>query len=115
MAQTTPEHAWLLGFRPTGDLGGHTCYTSRRNNTVWFTKSPPLEPPSYHQLVFRNRFRQYAQAWQDLTEQDRQNWEATVQSAGLRLTGYNLFIWYQTYRSPAHLRTLETQTGIKLL
>lgn len=83
-----------LGFRPTGDLGPLTFYTTRRGETVFFPKAPPLNPPSYLQTVQRNRFRTAAKTWKALPELERQNWEAVTRKAKLTINGYNLFVWY---------------------
>lgn len=84
----------FLGFRATGDLGPFTFYTTQRNQTVFFPKAPPLNPPSYLQTVQRNRFRLAATTWKALPESERRNWERITQTAKLTINGYNLFVWY---------------------
>lgn len=115
MAQTRPPFASLLGWNATGDLGGLTAYTSRRGRTVWFKKSPPLRPPSYHQRVMRNRFRTIATAWNALTPERRAGWTAAAQAAALRIGGYALYVWYQTTLDQAAIHTIQRLSGVTLL
>lgn len=104
----------FVGIAPTGDLGPLTCYTSRRAGTVWFLKSPPTTPATGWQRRQRNRFRLAAQAWRALDEDTRNRWAAACRRAGLYLSGYNLWIWWQLRRQRAALRTIERQSGVSL-
>ena len=115
MAQTRPPFATLLGFNATGDLGGLTAYTSRKGRTVWFKKSPPLRPPSYHQRVMRNRFRNIALTWSALAADRRAAWIRAAHAARLRIGGYALFVWYQFHQSRATIQTIERLTKEQLL
>lgn len=115
MAQTRPPFASLLGFNATGDLGGLTAYTSRKGRTVWFKKSPPLRPPSYHQRVMRNRFRTIATSWNALIPDRRSAWIRAARTARLRIGGYALYLWYQTTRDRAAIATVERLSGETLL
>ena len=38
-----------------------------------------------------------------------------ARAAGLSITGYNLFVWYQYSQDLATIQTIEHQTGINLL
>jgi len=105
----------LLGFRPSGDLGPLTGYTSKRGKPVWYLKAPPKEPPTGYQIHYRNVFRLVAMAWKGLPTWQRTNWLAAARRASLRITGYNLFLWYYHTRDTAVIRTIEHQTGISLL
>ena len=115
--QIAPEAKMLnlMGLRPTGDLGPLTGYTSKRGRAVWYLKAPPKEPPTGYQTHYRNVFRLVAIAWQGLTPDTRAAWLAAARKAGLRITGYNLFLWYNHTRDTAVIRTVEHQTGITLL
>ena len=115
MAQTRPPFASLLGFNATGDLGGLTAYTSRKGRTVWFKKSPPLTPPSYHQRVMRNRFRAIAVSWNALLPDRRAAWTSAAHAAHLRIGGYPLYVWFQTHRDRAAIATIQRLTGETLL
>lgn len=105
----------FLGFNATGDLGPLTAYTSRRAGTVWFPKSPPLKPPSDHQLRQMDRFRFAARAWKAEHESTRKNWHDAARRARLLVNGYTLFTWYQLTRNRAALRTIELQSGCTLI
>lgn len=104
-----------MGFRPTGDLGPLTGYTSKRGIGVWYLKAPPKEPPTGYQTHYRNLFRLVAEAWQSLPEAKRTDWLDAARRASLRITGYNLFLWYYHTRDIACIRTIEHQSGLKLI
>ena len=105
----------FLGFNATGDLGPLTAYTSRRHGTVWFPKSPPLEPASAWQIHHRDRFRLAAQAWRLLDDTIRQDWARAARRARLYISGYNLWVFFQLTRDVRKLRTIERQSGQRLL
>lgn len=105
----------LLGWRPTGDLGGLTGYTSKRGRGVWFLKAPPKEPPTDVQRHCRNKFRLAAFAWTQLDDQARAAWTSAQDLAHMNITGYNLFIYWQLTKDEAAIRTIEHQTGLVLL
>lgn len=113
--QITFETVKLLGFNATGDLGPFTAYTSTRHGTVWFYKSPPLKPPSRFQIRQRDRFRLAAEGWRSLTDEERSRWDLACRLAGLYLSGYNLWIFWQLVQSRPHMRTIERQSGVTLL
>lgn len=116
MAQTPePKFLTLLGFNATGDLGPLTAYTSIRHKAVWFPKTNPLNPPSIMQTKMRNFFRLVATQWRALTPAQRNAWSTAARSGGLRVTGYNLFTWYQRTHDAATIETIERQTGIQLI
>lgn len=104
-----------MGFNATGDLGALTMYTTVRGNMVAFPKSPPLNPPSQLQTQMRNFYRLAASAWRGLTPQDRDAWSNAARRASLRITGYNLFIYWQRTKDVATLKTIERQSGITLI
>ena len=105
----------LLGLRPTGDLGPLTGYTSKRGKPVWFLKAPPTSPPTGWQIHQRNLFRAIAVHWNHLSPEQRAAWLAAAEAARLKITGYNLFVWYHLTNDRAAIATIEHQTGIQLL
>lgn len=105
----------LCGMGPTGDLGPLTGYTSKRGKPVWFLKAPPKTPATGWQQKQRNMFRLIARLWHSLTPQQRKDWLAAAVAAGLNITGYNLFVWYQHTLDQAVIKTIEHQSGITLL
>lgn len=115
MAFNPPALFNYLGFNKQGDLSGLTCYTSRRNQVVWFPKSPPLRPPSTEQIQQRNRFRLVAQLWRAQSQVARSNWRRAAKAAALRITGYNFFTYWQLSSDTSAVQTVERQTGINLL
>jgi len=104
----------VMGYNVQGDVGPMTLYTTRRGRVVVFDKSPPLTPASYAQLVNRNKWRLIAIAWRSLTPQQRADWELATRSPRLTLTGYNLWVWYNTVGDNATLATIERQSGVTL-
>lgn len=113
MHQNNPLLKWL-GFRPTGDLGGLTSYTTRRNKTTWFNKSPPKTAPSPRQRVNRAHWRTIALAWHTLTPDQQQTWKTAVNRAHLAITGYSLWLWFWCHLDLAPIRTIERHTDLQL-
>ena len=113
--QIKPYFHAFLGWNATGDLGDLTAYTATGRATVWFEKTPPKKPPSYHQIVNRNRFRAIAQAWRNLPDSKRANWLLAAETARLSITGYALFVYWMTTHREATIRTIEHQSGVTLL
>lgn len=105
----------VVGFRPTGDLGPLTGYTSKRGKAVWFLKAPPKTPPTGWQRIQRNRFRLIAMLWAQLTPHRQDRWKIAAIKSRLNITGYNLFVWYQYTLDGLVIGTVERQSGITLL
>jgi hypothetical protein len=114
--KTGPQHLlrWL-GLKIQGDIADITCYTSRRNQIVWYYNAPPKDPPSMLQIGQRNKFRGAAATWNTLPALTRLNWELAARRAHLRISGYCLWtFWIATGRRDI-IRTIEHQSGISLL
>lgn len=105
----------LLGFQPTGDLGPLTGYTTQRGKGVWYLKAPPKTPATGWQARERNRFRLIAALWRQIYPTQRSAWLRAAPAAGLSITGYNLFVWYQYTLDDAVIHTVERQSRITLL
>lgn len=105
----------FLGFNTQGDLGPWTFYTSKRNGLVWFTKAPPLEPPSLLQTHQRNKFRLAGYIWRALTPEARETWLRAARQANLRISGYNLFVYWITTQDDDAIKTVQRQTDIDLI
>lgn len=105
----------LVGFHPTGDLGPFTIYTSKRKGVVWFLRAPPTKPPTYLQRRQRNAFRLAAKAWRATPSSGRTNWSLAARAAGLRISGFNLFVYYHVKHDRPTIATIERITGISLL
>lgn len=105
----------LLGWRPTGDLGPLTIYTSRRHKIVAFLKAPPTCPPTEWQSHQRAAFRLIARAWNGLTDEQREQWHLAEVRLPLNITGYNLFVWWNLSHDDETIRTIQRQTGTNLI
>lgn len=104
-----------LGLQPTGDLGPLTGYTTQRGKGVWYLKAPPKTPATGWQARERNRFRLIAALWRNLHHFQRSDWLRAARAAGLSITGYNLFVWYQYSLDDQAIHTVERQSRITLL
>lgn len=105
----------FLGFNTQGDLGPWTFYTSKRRGLVWFTKAPPLEPPSFLQIHQRNKFRLVGLLWSYLDLQQKADWELASKQARLKITGYNLFTYWVMSGDEETIETIMDNTAIDLL
>ena len=105
----------ILGFRPTGDLAGLTCYSTKKNKKVWFPKSPPEKPPSPRQIAQRSKFKLVGRLWRNLPDADRAQWRLAERRGSLVITGYNLFLWYHLGGDPNIIRTIQRQTDTNLI
>lgn len=110
-----PSLLQFLGWNTQGDLGPWTFYTSKRNALVWYLRAPPTKPPSPLQAAARAAFAAAALAWAAQTDQTRADWERASLAAHLRITGLNLWMYWQLTADDAAIRTIEHQTGISLL
>ena len=104
----------FIGFRPTGDIGAWTVYTTKRNFVVWFLKSPPKKKRSRAQVQQWIRFAQAAQAWNNLSKGAQNAWMLGARGAHLYISGYNLFLTYQLKRDVAALRTISRMSRVEL-
>ena len=115
MAEQTPENLFqILGCLVGGDLGPYTFYKNKRGLTVWFPKSPPLKPPSPKQTVQRNQFRIAGACWASLTPEQREQWNLAGRRASLCMTGYNLYLHFNTTGDQARRNTLAARTKTTL-
>lgn len=114
MASQAPSIYELLGHYMQGDLGGFTCYTSKRNRVVWFVKSPPLEPASPTQRTIRNIFVSNAMIWRAFSSKQKATWNRAAIAARLRIHGYDLYTWWMRTRNDGVLRTIERHTNIAI-
>jgi len=105
----------FLGFSTQGDFGPWTFYTGRRNQLVWFVKSPPLEPPSQLQTSRRNAFRLNGYLWRRLSPEHQNDWETAAKRAHLRINGHNLFTYWNLTKDDAAVRTVERLSHVKLI
>ncbi len=105
----------MLGTHVTGDFGPWTFYTSRRSGVVFFPRAPALQPATPLQIHWRNKFRLAGTIWQELTEEQRQQWHLAEHRANLSITGYNLFTYFILTDDVPAILTIERQTGLNLI
>jgi len=111
----TEDFVRFLGINTQGDLGPWTFYTDKRKGLVYFVKAPPLEPPSLLQTSIRNAVRLAAYTWRSLTGDQQRNWETAAKRAHLKITGYNLFVFWILRHEDACIHTIERLSKIKLI
>lgn len=116
MKTIPPSIFQYLGVNTNGDLGPYTFYTSHRKRLVVFPKSWPKDPATYHQTLYRNRWRHAAVRWQELSAQTRSDWETMAKRAHCTVSGYNLFVFYilgkgtkviETIQRVAHMNVID--------
>ncbi len=105
----------LGGWKIQGDVGPLTVYTRRDGRQVMYPRAPPDVPESTEQLHYRNLWRSLGITWQAMTKPARTNWATAAQRAGLGITGFNLWMYYQLRKDQRAIQTIERQTGITLL
>jgi hypothetical protein len=105
----------IWGWNTQGDFGPYTCYTDKRKKLVIFLRAPPRVPASPWQRRNRDRLKAIAAKWRALAPATRCKWSTAATKAHLRISGYNLYTFWQTRRDDQIVRTIEHQTGIHLL
>lgn len=103
------------GWNSQGDFGPWTFYTDKRKGLVFFVKAPPLEPPSLLQTSVRNSIRLAAYTWRSLPASARDDWQLAADRAHLRITGYNLFVFWLLRREDQAIRTVERLARVQLI
>lgn len=114
MKTSTDKMMLLMGLKIQGDFGPITCYTNKRNQVVWFIKAPPRKPPSDQQILQRHQFIETAEKWEMIGKEEQQRWERLAQKAYLRITGYNLFMYWCLKGDLPAIVTVCGQAGMSL-
>jgi len=112
MKTLPPSIFQFLGILTNGDMGGLTFYKSHRGRLVFFPKTWPKDPATYHQKLNRDKFRHAAIRWNSLAPRTRIAWTTLAKRANLTITGYNLYIAYITGKAAGTVATCERLTGI---
>jgi len=115
MRTIPPSIFQYLGTNTNGDLGPYTFYTSHRKRLVVFPKTWPKDPPTYHQTLYRNRWRHAAIRWRSLDPSTRAAWATLAKKANLTITGYNLYLAYILGKAAGTVATCERLTGIPVV
>jgi hypothetical protein len=105
----------LLGFDLTGDLGDLTFYTRNDGRAVAYPRASPLNPPTAAQQAQRDKLTDAARDYAQLTQEQRDLWQRAARKASLRITGYNLWVYWYTTGDTTVIQTVAKQTGIDLL
>lgn len=105
----------LIGFDLTGDIGGLTAYTNNRGRAVLYPRASPLNPPSDAQQTQRDALTEAANGWATLGQQTKSEWQRAARRAALRITGYNLWVYWWLTGDTAVVKTISQQTGINLV
>ena len=111
----TPSIWTAMGWNPTGDFGALTVYTQTNKVPVFFMKAPPKTPATVRQRYVRDLIGYFGRRWTELPRATKDTWERASKLANLRMTGYNLFQWWCWHRDVPVMRTIEHQSGCKLL
>jgi len=105
----------FLGLDTNGDLGDFTFFTDQRNEPVYFLKTWPKDPATYHQTIKRQRFSHIGNRWRSLDDATRSLWETLSHRANLQITGYNLFVVYMLGTGTRYVQTLQSKTGLDVI
>lgn len=104
----------LIGLNAQGDLGPVTIYKSQRGRRIWFAKAPPEIPWTVGQIRQRTLFIMAGIAWQNLTADEKADYERAAKKASLRITGYNLWVHACVTQNVSYIETIIHQTAIAL-
>jgi len=115
MKTIPPSIFQFLGTNTNGDLGPYTFYTSHRKRLVVFLKTWPKDPATYHQTLYRNRWKHAATRWQSLSPETRALWKNLALRANLTITGYNLYLHYILGKGTETVKTCQRLTGIDVI
>ena len=115
MKTIPPSIFQLIGVLTNGDLGPYTFYTSSRKRLVIFPKAYPKDPATYHQTLYRNRWRHAAARWHSLTAECRLRWKVMGKRANLTISGYNLYTFYILGKGTKTVETIQRQTGMNVI
>jgi len=102
----------ILGLRISGDLAQWTLWYYCHRKRVMFIKRFPEKPPTRRQIRQRNRFRLVARLWQSMRPEQRDRWNAIAALAKLRISGYNLWLYWCIRHDKPTLETLARLTGV---
>lgn len=103
-----------MGLRLSGDLAQYTMYYYCKHKRIYFIKAPPLTPATLRQVRQRNRFRLVAMLWRSMKPSHRQAWNDAATLARLRISGYNLYLYWSIRHDDASLAAISRHSGIPL-
>ena len=103
-----------MGMEVSGDFGELTIYTDRFGKKVAFPKAPPKEPPTFAQIIQRQRFKDGQESWSSLDPDEKAALERATKKVSAPLTGQNLWISAYIRNDSADLITFARQSGIAI-
>lgn len=115
MAFSLPFPAAILGTNVQGDLGPLTMYTGTPGRVIYYLRAPPKEPPTHRQCHVLAKWVAAADLWSCLESALKARWLLASKKAGLRITGYDLFVWYTIRQDAGPIHTIERQTRLRLI
>lgn len=115
MKNLKPSIFQFLGVLTNGDAGPYTFYTSHRKRLVFFLKTWPHDPATYHQKLNRDKWRHASLRWRSLDQSTRDNWEKITNRAHLTITGFNLFMHYMTKDGRKTVEAVERAAGLTVI
>jgi len=115
MKTMKPSIFQVLGYNTNGDAGPYTFYTSHRKKLVFFPKTWPKDPATYHQKLNRDKWRHAASRWQGLGPPGKTEWNRLAKANNLTISGYNLFLFYILGKGTQVVETCQRNTGINVI
>jgi hypothetical protein len=103
-----------LGWYPSGDLGLFTYYCSRKRKVVAYLRTKQVQETSPAQARQRRAWTTIALEWKSIPATSRAAWRAAAAGARIRITAYNLYIFYRTTKDLPCLQTICNQARIPL-
>jgi hypothetical protein len=101
-----------LGLYPSGDLGLFTYYCTKKRKCVRFLRTSPKDPPSPAQIRQRALWTGIAHQWTSLGVQGQEPWRRAAAGARIRITAFNLYIYYHARNDLPCLNTIANQSGV---
>lgn len=105
----------LFGFLVWGDFGPLTMYRSKRGKIVAFAKTWPLKPASPKQAELRQKFKEASHEWNQLTDEQREQWELATKRLSMPMHGYDLYMHWQLQPNDSYVRTIQRQSKTDLI
>jgi len=115
MKNMAPHIFQFLGYVTNGDAGPYTFYTNKQGKLVFFPKTWPKDPATYHQKLNRDKWRHAAVRWRALEQCTRADWASLAKRCHLTISGYNLFIFYITGKGTRVVETCQRISNIDVI
>lgn len=103
-----------LGLIQWGDIAYWTTYRAHNGLLVWFPKTYPEKPPSQQQLTERQKLRDAAAAWRQLTQPQRDAYNQAIKTLSLCITTFGLYFTLSQPQNTQLKQTIQRQARITL-